>query len=229
MKKEYLFVFKRDSKGVWDYDTFIRMDDKRSLNRQKFEVDKFIEGGFIANILESITSRKDEFKEDYIVVKFEFNGDKILLGEKVNMESVNMNFEKLQELSKWNSDLYEVTFTGYDTTDGRKFVAEIEGNDMKIIGNSLEETKVKLRGVCLSQYSKSSIFRIFSEWSKDFLTEDEKKVWDTPLRDFVGSLECPVCKESNMHPLEVMNAVSRNDNSTYICNDCGVKEMGETQ
>jgi hypothetical protein len=30
-----------------------------------------------------------------------------------------------------------------------------------------------------------------------------------------------------MHPVKVMNALSRRDNKTYICSPCGVKESME--
>lgn len=38
---------------------------------------------------------------------------------------------------------------------------------------------------------------------------------------------CPSCKERKLHPDEVMNALSRKNNETYICNDCGTKEALE--
>lgn len=34
---------------------------------------------------------------------------------------------------------------------------------------------------------------------------------------------CPIC-EGPMHPEQVMNALSRADNKTYICSDCGARE-----
>jgi len=38
--------------------------------------------------------------------------------------------------------------------------------------------------------------------------------------------KCPICG-GDMHPNEVMNSLSRVDNKTYICNDCGTKEALE--
>jgi predicted RNA-binding Zn-ribbon protein involved in translation (DUF1610 family) len=38
---------------------------------------------------------------------------------------------------------------------------------------------------------------------------------------------CPRCKENELHPIEVMNSLSRKDNKTYICNDCGNEEAFE--
>lgn len=35
---------------------------------------------------------------------------------------------------------------------------------------------------------------------------------------------CPKCKEKKLHPDEIMNSLSRKDNETYICNDCGNTE-----
>lgn len=39
--------------------------------------------------------------------------------------------------------------------------------------------------------------------------------------------KCPVCKENNLHENEVMNALSRKDNKTYICDRCGTMEALE--
>lgn len=36
--------------------------------------------------------------------------------------------------------------------------------------------------------------------------------------------ECPRCHEETMRPIEVENALSRRDNHTYICSDCGTEE-----
>ena len=36
--------------------------------------------------------------------------------------------------------------------------------------------------------------------------------------------KCPKCGENTLHPEEVMNALSRKDNETYICNACGDQE-----
>ena len=35
---------------------------------------------------------------------------------------------------------------------------------------------------------------------------------------------CPRCGEDTMHEELVMNALSRRDNSTYICSPCGTQE-----
>lgn len=35
---------------------------------------------------------------------------------------------------------------------------------------------------------------------------------------------CPKCKITELDPVLVRNALSREDNKTYICNDCGVNE-----
>lgn len=35
---------------------------------------------------------------------------------------------------------------------------------------------------------------------------------------------CPRCNEPNLHEVDVMNALSRIDNETYICSDCGRDE-----
>lgn len=38
---------------------------------------------------------------------------------------------------------------------------------------------------------------------------------------------CPVCEVNELHKEAVMNALSRKDNVTYICNDCAVTEAME--
>jgi RNA polymerase subunit RPABC4/transcription elongation factor Spt4 len=38
---------------------------------------------------------------------------------------------------------------------------------------------------------------------------------------------CPSCKVNPLHENEVMNPLSRKDNDTYICNECGQKEALE--
>ena len=37
-------------------------------------------------------------------------------------------------------------------------------------------------------------------------------------------MKCPMCKTNELNADEVMNSLSRKDNQTYICNECGVKE-----
>lgn len=37
-------------------------------------------------------------------------------------------------------------------------------------------------------------------------------------------MKCPRCLTSELHPDKVMNSLSRLDNETYICNDCGTEE-----
>lgn len=36
--------------------------------------------------------------------------------------------------------------------------------------------------------------------------------------------KCPRCKRMTMHDKEVLNSLSRRDDKTYICNDCGDDE-----
>lgn len=38
---------------------------------------------------------------------------------------------------------------------------------------------------------------------------------------------CPRCKENYLEDLEVLNALSRRDNETYICSECGIDEAME--
>lgn len=40
-------------------------------------------------------------------------------------------------------------------------------------------------------------------------------------------MKCPRCKENELHEDAAMNALSRRDNKTYICSDCGVREAIE--
>ena len=36
--------------------------------------------------------------------------------------------------------------------------------------------------------------------------------------------QCPRCREYTLHPTEVMNALCRRDNKTYICSPCGTEQ-----
>ena len=36
--------------------------------------------------------------------------------------------------------------------------------------------------------------------------------------------KCPRCKEQKLEKYEIKNALSRRDNKTYICSDCGTEE-----
>lgn len=36
--------------------------------------------------------------------------------------------------------------------------------------------------------------------------------------------KCPRCKKNKMHDEQALNSLSRRDNKTYICNDCGNDE-----
>jgi len=38
---------------------------------------------------------------------------------------------------------------------------------------------------------------------------------------------CPKCKSNYLHEEEARNALSRRDNETYICSDCGTAEALE--
>lgn len=38
---------------------------------------------------------------------------------------------------------------------------------------------------------------------------------------------CPKCKRNELNPVLARNSLSRKDNETYICNDCGVDEAVE--
>ena len=49
---------------------------------------------------------------------------------------------------------------------------------------------------------------------------------DEILERAAGPL-CPKCKLNHLKLDKVMNALSRKDNKTYICNDCGDKEAFE--
>jgi len=49
----------------------------------------------------------------------------------------------------------------------------------------------------------------------------------TGKRDYRPFRPCPSCGEFIMHPVKVMNALSRRDNNTYVCSPCGVKEAME--
>lgn len=40
-------------------------------------------------------------------------------------------------------------------------------------------------------------------------------------------LICPRCKLEKLNPREVMNALCRRDNKTYICSDCGREQAYE--
>jgi len=38
---------------------------------------------------------------------------------------------------------------------------------------------------------------------------------------------CPKCNHNELHPQQAMNALSRRDNTTYICTSCGQEEAFE--
>jgi RNA polymerase subunit RPABC4/transcription elongation factor Spt4 len=38
---------------------------------------------------------------------------------------------------------------------------------------------------------------------------------------------CPRCKKNELNPIDVMNAISRADNKTKICEECGTDEAME--
>ena len=40
----------------------------------------------------------------------------------------------------------------------------------------------------------------------------------------VNYIQCPRCGKDRLHPIPVMNALSRRDNKTYICSPCGSHE-----
>ena len=40
-------------------------------------------------------------------------------------------------------------------------------------------------------------------------------------------MKCPRCKTNELDPIETRNALSRKDNKTYICSQCGVEEALE--
>lgn len=41
--------------------------------------------------------------------------------------------------------------------------------------------------------------------------------------------KCPRCEQNTLDPIEVKNALSRRDNKTYICSDCGIDEAVEDE
>jgi predicted RNA-binding Zn-ribbon protein involved in translation (DUF1610 family) len=44
----------------------------------------------------------------------------------------------------------------------------------------------------------------------------------------IGYKQCPRCNEEKLHPIDARNSLSRKDNETYICSDCGMDEaLGE--
>jgi predicted RNA-binding Zn-ribbon protein involved in translation (DUF1610 family) len=47
------------------------------------------------------------------------------------------------------------------------------------------------------------------------------------LRDgtvLIADKPCPRCKKNKCFEQDVYNSLSRHDNKTYICNDCGMNE-----
>ncbi len=50
----------------------------------------------------------------------------------------------------------------------------------------------------------------------------EGEDWKNPKGEI-----CPSCKTNRMYTVECRNSLSRRDNSTYICTDCGDKEALE--
>ncbi len=56
-----------------------------------------------------------------------------------------------------------------------------------------------------------------------WLTNPFAVAWKAKLE----AKRCPACGENKMHPEEVRNSLSRRDNKTMICNDCGMREALE--
>lgn len=52
----------------------------------------------------------------------------------------------------------------------------------------------------------------------------EELVEELGLRDSQPTPLCPTCKTNYLDKDEVMNALSRKDNQTYICSECATKE-----
>ena len=44
------------------------------------------------------------------------------------------------------------------------------------------------------------------------------------MQEQVKYIQCPRCGKDRLHPVGVMNALSRRDNRTYICSPCGSHE-----
>ena len=59
------------------------------------------------------------------------------------------------------------------------------------------------------------------------LTPEDQDKLDHFAKRNAGELRCPRCGQDSLHHREVMNAVSRVDNETYICNGCGTQESME--
>lgn len=60
--------------------------------------------------------------------------------------------------------------------------------------------------------------------NRDELKDKWKQKNDEDAAKLGGYKECPQCGEKKLHPMESRNALSRRDNDTWICPDCGEKE-----
>lgn len=56
---------------------------------------------------------------------------------------------------------------------------------------------------------------------------DNLKAQERRNQTMNGYKQCSRCKENKLNPIEVRNALSRRDNTTYICSDCGRDEAIE--
>jgi predicted RNA-binding Zn-ribbon protein involved in translation (DUF1610 family) len=66
------------------------------------------------------------------------------------------------------------------------------------------------------------------DWEEGILSNKEFiSLVKNELEKVENNMKCPRCKENELHEDLVMNALSRKDNKTYICSDCGNEEAME--
>ena len=53
---------------------------------------------------------------------------------------------------------------------------------------------------------------------------EKKKTINEKILDKLDGNLCPRCKENKLDKVEIRNALSRRDNKTFICSDCGIGE-----
>jgi len=61
---------------------------------------------------------------------------------------------------------------------------------------------------------------------EEFIQHDEEGM-PVSVKTIKKDIRCPRCGENKMYEEQAMNALSRRDNDTYICSDCGAAEAME--
>jgi rubrerythrin len=64
------------------------------------------------------------------------------------------------------------------------------------------------------------------QWQAEILKMEKLKNENAEVEEVKNKI-CPRCNVNELHEEDVMNSLSRRDNKTYICSECGVAEAME--